>query len=167
MSNTIETIREKFNAIDTLTNTKMESILEKFIIYLKDNALLEASDYDEFHYDYVEYILLFIGDRDCYKDAYTYLKELINCEFERTIIDECYEDNIIWILKDIRGVDDDDYYEDDENIQEFIDSEGETDEEIWIANENYKFERNMLQYIEYLLETNKKVINKVEFIKSI
>jgi len=155
------------NAIET--NIKMENILEKFIIYLKDTPLLEDKynlyETGEFDYEHIEYTLLFMGDRDCYKDAYTYFKELIYYEFERRICDEGYDD-IILILNDYRGADDDEYYEDDENIQDFIEVDGETDEDIWCANEYYKFERNMCQYVEYLLQTDSKN-NKIEFIKNI
>jgi hypothetical protein len=150
------------NAIET--NIKMENILEKFIIYLKDTPRLE-DETGEFDYGYVEYVLLFISDRNHYKDAYTYFKELIYYEFERAICDECYDD-IILILNDYRGDDDDEYYEGDENIQVFIDENLDTDEDIWNANELYKFEKNMCQYVEYLLQTDSKN-NKIEFIKNI
>lgn len=94
-------------------------------------------------------------------------KELVNAEFTRGFIDECYEDNIIWILNDYRGSNDDDFYEDDENIQDIIiDEDGEHDYEIWTDNEIYKFENNMVHYVGILLETTTEK-NKVEFIKSI
>ena len=114
MSNAIE--------LEKLTNTKMESILEKFIIYLKDNFnteqetpnkvrinkklmilirddgvvfdvntlnaigiwdnilqevntnnfVLPPIEYIEFDAKYVENALLFLRERDEYKDAYTY-----------------------------------------------------------------------------------------------
>ena len=178
-----------------LTNIKIENILERYIIYLKDRFnevnhkdSFNCKDNKEFDYEYVEdnqpryedtelynYTLTNACDKKKYltflnyrKENYIYFKELVIDNFENLCDDDCYKYNIHNIVEEYRGQTDDEYFENNEYILNEIDSEDE--EEInydnWESNNRYKFFENIEGYFEILLDEDYE-LNKIDFVKSI
>lgn len=149
-----------------LTNIKIENILEKYIIYLKDSFNYET---EEFDYDYVQNLLVFYDMPDYMNNTYyRYFKRLVIDNFENICYDNCYTDNIHNIVERYRCQTDNEYFENDENMLNEIDSEDEeeTNYTNLDINNRYKFLVNIEQYFDIILDEYYEY-NKVDFVKSI
>jgi len=150
-----------------LTNIKIENILERYIIYLKDG--FNKEDNEEFDYDYVQNYLSFYDFPYMEKqECYIYYQKLVDDNFDNRYIDECYDANISIIVERYRGETDGEYFEDDDAILNENDSEdeGETNYDNLDSNNRYKFWVNMEQYFDIILNEDYE-LNKVDFVKSI
>ena len=172
-----------------LINIKIENILERYIIYLKDRFNYE--DNKEFDYEYVDNNLPHYENIEGYnyalenaydhyhpqkyltyhlykKECYIYFQELVNDNFENLYYNECY-DYIIDILEDYRGLTNNKYFENWDEILNEIDDEGEQNYINIEINNRYKFWNNIDFYFEIILDEYSDLteLNKVDFVKSI
>ena len=161
-----------------LTNIKIENILERYIIYLKDNFTEEEGE--EFDYVYVKYELLMTGRRvPIYKeddveeddvDRLDYFKKLVFDNFTDNDDGDGYNSDIIDIIVErYRGQSDFNYYQGCIYILDETDSEDEDETNYgnWYSNKRYMFLTNTGLYIGQILLDEEYKLNKVDFVKSI
>jgi len=169
-----------------LTNIKIENILEKYIIYLKDSFNYE--DNEEFDYEYFKNNTPNYEDIEAYdyalktawwrsqknltyrrykEECYIYFKELVINNFENLCDDNCYSENISSIVERYRGQTDDEYFENYDDILNEIDDEGEQMDINIDINNRYKFWANIEGYFNDIILDEEYELNKVDFVKSI
>ena len=170
-----------------LTNIKIENILEKYSIYLKDRFNeVNHKDNEEFDYEYVEYNQPHYGDIELYdnalkknasqgyltyclykKECYIYFKELVDDNFDNRYINECYY-YIVDILEKYRGLTDNEYFENywDNMLLNEIGDEGEENYINIESNNRFKFWLNIEEYFQIILDEDYE-LNKIDFVESI
>ena len=122
-----------------------------------NNFVLPPIEYIKFDFDYIQNKFMNYGNNEYFsKEDRDYYFMLVDEEFTERFYNTDYEDNLLDILEYWRGADDDNFYDGDENIQDETDSEDEDErnDDAWTDNMIYKFQDNMLQFLNYLVDAD-------------